>query len=74
MSGPGATGERRLLEPSRVGVAVDTAELTISGIDPAEFIRAHAAFVQHVLHALHVRCGEGNYHYILSLGSDLTEN
>jgi inosose dehydratase len=37
-----------MLDPRLVGVAVDTAELTISGIEPAEFIRTHAAFVQHV--------------------------
>jgi hypothetical protein len=31
------------------------------------------AFVQRVLHALHSRCGEGNYHYILDAGSEVTE-
>jgi inosose dehydratase len=36
------------LDPRRVGVAVDTAELTIAGIDPVEFIAAHGPFIRHV--------------------------
>ncbi|MEF2978433.1 sugar phosphate isomerase/epimerase family protein [Subtercola sp. YIM 133946] len=35
-------------DPALVGLAVDTAELTIAGIDPVEFYRAHHDRVRHV--------------------------
>lgn len=44
-------GLERLLaatDPDVVGVAVDTAEFAIAGIDPVAFVRAHAARVRHV--------------------------
>ena len=37
-----------LLDPAAVGLAIDTAELTIAGLDPAEIIRQHPDRIWHV--------------------------
>ena len=52
-----------MLDSDRVGIAVDTAELTIAGIDPAEFMRGHAPFVRHV-HLKNARYRDSGQQYL----------
>ena len=37
-----------LLDPAAIGLAIDTAEFTIAGLDPAEIIRQHPDRIWHV--------------------------
>jgi len=41
-------GVLELTDPALVGLAVDTAELTVAGLDPADLIRRHADRIWHV--------------------------
>jgi inosose dehydratase len=51
-------------DPSLVGLALDTAEFVIGGIDPVEFYRAHASRVTHV-HLKDTRFADTGEEYLL---------